>query len=192
MIKVFYDLETTGLSAIENGIHQIAGMIEKDGVIVETFDFKVRPNPNKKITEEALAVAGVTLEQVLAYPTMERVYKQFKLLICKYIDKFNRKDKAFLIGFNNRNFDDNFLRTFFMDNDDPYFGSLFWSASQDVMVLASHYLERRIQNMPNFKLMSVAKELGILVDETKLHDGSYDVNLTYLIYRIVTGVAFEF
>ena len=192
MIKVFYDLETTGLSAIENGIHQIAGIIEKDGAVVETFDFKVRPNPKKKITEEALAVAGVTLEQVLAYPPMERVYKQFKMLICKYVDKFDRKDKAFLIGFNNRNFDDNFLRAFFMDNDDPYFGSLFWSASQDVMVLASHYLERRIPKMPNFKLMSVAKELGLLVDETKLHDGSYDVNLTYWIYRIVTGVECEF
>lgn len=40
--------------------------------------------------------------------------------------------------------------------------------------------------MENFQLRSVAKYLGIEVDETKLHDAKYDIYLTLEIYKIVT------
>ena len=36
---LFFDLETTGLSSTENGIHQISGCIEIDGMEKEVFDF---------------------------------------------------------------------------------------------------------------------------------------------------------
>ena len=45
--------------------------------------------------------------------------------------------------------------------------------------------------MPSFKLKRVAKELGILVEEEKLHDAVYNVYLTREIYRIVTGLELE-
>ena len=39
--------------------------------------------------------------------------------------------------------------------------------------------------MENFKLMTVAKELGINVDESKLHNAEYDIYLTEKIWQIV-------
>jgi DNA polymerase-3 subunit epsilon len=37
--------------------------------------------------------------------------------------------------------------------------------------------------MENFKLKTVAQEMGIEVDESKLHDAKYDLELTYQIYQ---------
>ena len=37
--RFFYDLETTGTNPGKNGIHQISGMIEIDGIVMEQFNF---------------------------------------------------------------------------------------------------------------------------------------------------------
>jgi DNA polymerase-3 subunit epsilon len=188
MIKLlFFDLETTGLYPGKHGIHQISGAIVIDGVEKETFDYKVRPNPAAQIEQEALDIGGVTKEQILAYPAMIEVYVKFTQMLSKYVDKFKKDDKFFLVGYNNIAFDNQFLRGFFLQNGDKYFGSWFWSNSIDVMVLASQYLLEQRTGMIDFKLKTVAKEVGINIDETKLHDATYDIALTRAIYTIVTN-----
>ncbi len=182
----FFDLETTGVSPAKNGIHQIGLEIVIDGITKESFDLKVRPNPKAMIEQEALDVAGVTKEQILAYPPMEEVYSRLTAMLGRYVDKFKKTDKFFLVGYNNASFDNQFLRGFFMQNGDNYFGSWFWSNSIDVMVLATQYLMDRRSNMENFKLATVAKEMDIAIDESKLHDASYDLYLTRAIYDKIT------
>lgn len=189
--KLFYDVETTGVDERKHSIHQISGCVEIDNEIVEYFNFLTRPNPKARIEEEALKVGGVTLEQIQAYPPMEVVFGQLKALLRKYCDPYDKKDKFYLVGFNNRGFDDRFLRAWFEQNEDQYFGSWFWSNSLDVMVQASEYLINRRVNMTDFKLMTVAAEVGLVVDESKLHDAKYDIELTRSIYRIVTGLDYE-
>ena len=170
----------------KNGIHQISGQIVIDGEVKESFDYHVRPNPNAVIEDEALNVAGVTREQVLAYPPMQEVYNQFVATLGKYVNKYDKKDKFFLVGYNNAAFDNQFLRGFFLQNGDKYFGSWFWSNTIDVMVLASAYLVTRRPDMENFKLSTVAKTLGIEVKDESLHDAMYDIELTHEIFKIVT------
>lgn len=187
MKLVFFDLETTGTNPGKHGIHQISGQIVIDGVVKESFDFHVQPNPKALIEEEALKVGGVTREQILAYPPMQQVYQEFVAMLGKYVDKFNKKDKFFLVGYNNAAFDNQFLRGFFLQNGDVYFGSWFWSNSIDVMVLASAYLATRRSEMENFKLSTVAKTLGIVVNDDSLHDAMYDIELTKAVFDIVTG-----
>jgi len=182
---LFFDLETTGLKPERNGIHQMSGSIVIDSLVVETFNFKVQPNPKAEIDQSALDVAGVTKEQVLAYPEMKIIYNQFTEMLAKYVDKFNKTDKFFLCGYNNASFDNQFLRGFFLQNGDNYFGSWFWSNSFDVMVLASKHLAANRYKMPDFKLKTVAKEMGIDVDESKLHDALYDIELTMGIYNLI-------
>lgn len=182
----FFDLETTGTNPGRHGIHQISGEIMVDGVTREQFDFKVRPNPQAQIEEDALKVGGVTKEQILAYPPMYDIYRKLINMLEKYVDKYNKKDKYFLVGFNNASFDNQFLRGFFIQNGDQYFGSWFWSNSFDVMVLATPYLAANRAEMENFKLATVAKALGIEVSEDNLHDASYDIALTKGIFQIVT------
>lgn len=186
MKLVFFDLETTGTNPGKHGIHQISGQIVIDGVIKETFDFHVQPNPRAMIEDEALKVGGVTREQILAYPPMQQVYQEFVAMLGKYVDKFNKKDKFFLVGYNNAAFDNQFLRGFFLQNGDVYFGSWFWANSIDEMVLASAYLATRRPEMENFKLSTVAKTLGIVVNDDSLHDAMYDIELTKAVFDIVT------
>ncbi len=187
MKLLFFDLETTGTYPGKHGIHQMSGMIVIDGEIKEKFDFKVRPNPQAEILDEALEVAGVTREQILAYPPMGEVYHQFvNGILAKYVDRYNKTDKFFLVGYNNASFDNQFLRGFFLQNGDKYFGSWFWANCMDVMVLATPYLAARRAEMKDFKQGTVAKALGIPVDDDKLHDALYDIEICKAIFDIVT------
>lgn len=186
MKVVFFDLETTGLLPNKHGIHQMSGDIVINGETKESFNYKVQPNPKAQITQEALDVAGVTKEQIMAYPPMGVIHDQFTTMLEKYVDKFDKKDKFFLAGYNNASFDNSFLRAWFLQNGDNYFGSYFWANTIDVMVLATPYLADRRSKMINFKQGTVAKELGIEVDDSKLHDAMYDIQICRAIYDVVS------
>jgi len=191
IVKIFYDLETTGVDFMKNGIHHISGLIEIDDEIRDEFDFRVKPHPKSVIEDKALEVSNTTREDLEGFAGMEVTYRKLLEILGKHCDRFDRKDKIWLIGFNNRKFDDLFLRKWFELNKDAFFGSWFWSDTLDVMVLTSQYLIERRRSMKNFKLQTVAHELGIVVDESRLHDAKYDLELTRDIYRIVTGLEIE-
>lgn len=181
----FYDLETTGTNPGRNGIHQISGEIVIDGKSLETFDFKAQPNPKAQIEDAALAVGGVTREQIMAYPPMGQVYTKLVTMLAKYVNKYDKTDKFHLVGYNNRGFDDNFFRGFFLQNGDNYFGSWFWADSIDVLVLASTFLADRRAELPNFKLATVADFLGIDTTAGKLHDASFDIYVTKAVFDFI-------
>lgn len=174
------DVETTGTNHWQHSIHQISGMIIIDGEIKETFDFKVAPHPKAKIDPKALEVSGVTEEQIRAYPPQATVYAQLIDIFSKYVDKYDKLDKFFFAGYN-AIFDNNFVRAFFVQNGDEYFGSWFWAGCLDAMVLALYILTGVRHKMKNFQLATVAEFLGIEVDESKLHDATYDNYLTYQV-----------
>lgn len=187
MAKIFmYDLETTGIDYKTNGIHQISGFIKIGGVKVESFNFHVRPFENDVIEEEALQVGGVTKEQIMAYPSGFEVHQKLIAMMSKYVDRYDKKDKFFLMGYNIGPFDNQFFRAFFDKCGDPYFGAWFWSNCIDVMPLATQYLLERRAAMENFKQGTVAKTLGIAVEDDKLHDAAYDMDVCDKIYEIVT------
>lgn len=190
MKAFFYDLETTGTNPGRNGIHQISGEIVIDGTTVETFDFKVQPNPKAQIEDAALEVGGVTREQIMAYPPMGQVYNQLVAMLGKYVNKFDPKDKFHLVGYNNRSFDDNFFRGFFLQNGDKYFGSWFWADSIDVLVLASMLLADHRHELQNFKLATVAEYLGIDTTAGKLHDAAFDIYVTKAVFNHIMRVMF--
>lgn len=185
----FFDLETTGLNAVTNGIHQISGRLYVDFKFCAEFNCNVRPFLKDVVEDAALAVSGKKpedLQNELHYPPMA-VYKSITKLLANNCDKFDKQDKIFLCGYNNASFDNQFLRSFFEKAGDKYFGSWFWSSPIDVFVLASQYLMESRHRMIDFKLGTVAKELGIEVLEDSLHDAFYDLYLTEAIYTKVTG-----
>lgn len=184
MKLLFFDLETTGLMHWKNGIHQLSGIIEIDGEIKEYFDLKIQPNPKATIEDDALKVAGITRETFETYIPFNDGYKLFVSIISKYVDKYDKKDKFHLVGYNNASFDNQFLRAFFVQNGDDYFGSWFWSSTIDVMVLAAHRLMHKRHEMKDFKLSTVASQFeNIEIDEAMLHDAMYDIQLTQQIYH---------
>jgi DNA polymerase-3 subunit epsilon len=191
MIKIFYDVETTGLNPKLHSIHQLAGIVEVDGSLVEEFNYTVRPHPKAEITKEAMSVCKKSEKEIRDYPEMSTVHKRFLKMLSKYVSKYDAKQKIHLVGFNNRCFDDLFLRAFFELNGDKFMGSWFWTDSLDVLCLASEYLQHRRSGMPSFKLKRVAKEIGLEVDQQGLHDALFDARLTRNVYRIVTGLEYE-
>lgn len=191
-MKLFYfDVETVGLDYRKHSIIQLSGMVEIDGIVVEEFDFKMRPHENSLIDENALLINKKSKDEILKYPKYEKQYKELKRLLLRHIDPYDRTDKLFLVGYNNSSFDNSFLRKFFELNGDSFFNSYFHSNSLDVMILAGQYLAIERHLMPNFKLMSVAKWLGIEVRKEDLHDALYDTVLTREIFKIVSGVAID-
>lgn len=179
---LFFDLETTGLNPAKHGIHQISGKVVIDGVVKEKFNIHVQPNPQAIVEDEALQVAGVTREEIATYVPFNVGYRQFVSIIEKYVDRYDKSDKFFLAGYNVAAFDAPFLRVFFLQNGDKFFGSYFWSSTIDVMVLAAYVLMEERAQMENFKQDTVAKKLGIVVDDSKLHDALYDIEICYKIY----------
>lgn len=183
---LFYDLETTGVKINKHSIHQIGLIMTIDSEEVDRLNIHVAPNPKAEIDPEALKTTNVTEEQIKAYQPMGEGYKQLISFISKHIDRYDRQDKAFLCGYNNAKFDDIFLRAWFEQNGDMYFGSYFWSGAMDSMVYATQRLRNVRKRMPDFKLKTVARQLGVEVDESKLHDAMYDIELTREIYYICT------
>lgn len=181
---LFFDLETTGTNPAKNGIHQISGKIIINGNVEDEFNIHIKPNPLAKIEDEALAVAGITSEDLQSdkYVPFNVGYNMFVGHLQPWIDKYDKKDKMFLAGYNVAAFDAPFLRGLFLQNNDPYFGSWFWSATVDVMILAMALLMEDRPKMENFKQGTVAKYLGIDVEDDKLHDAMYDIDICYKIY----------
>lgn len=182
MKTLFFDLETTGTNFWQHGIHQISGFVDIDGTDVDSFDIRLQPNPNARIEQSALEVANITEEQIKQYQPMKKGYLEFVSILDKYVDKYKKQDKFFLAGFNNAAFDNAFLRALFVQNDNQYFGSYFWPNPLDVYVLASERLKEQRTSMVDFKLRTVCQVMGIEVDESKLHDALYDVELTRKLY----------
>jgi DNA polymerase-3 subunit epsilon len=187
MKRFFFDLETTGVDWAKNAIHQIAIIIEINGKVVNTIDWRLKPFDGARIDDKALEVGNVTREFLDEQDDQGKVFKRLLRELGKHVDRFDRQEKFHLCGFNNRYFDDRFLRAWFERNDDLYFGAWFWPDSLDVMVLASQHLAHQRKHMKNFKLATVAETLGVKVDATKLHDGLYDVTITREAYNKITN-----
>lgn len=189
---LFYDLETTGVKPWRNGIHQIAGLIDIDGEIVEEFNLLVKPHPQADYDPKALEMAEhlkhptLTRREVAeSFPDMKEVHQQLTKILDKYVDRYDKKDKFFLCGYNNSQFDNQFFRFWFEQNGDPYFNAWFWINTLDVMVLATKYFRYERDKMEDFKLVTVARRLGITVEEEKLHDALYDIRLTRDVYYLL-------
>lgn len=179
---VYLDIETTGISCPESGLIQLAGAIEVDGVVMEQFNFQARPFPDDVVSEEALTVNGATSRELAMREKPSRVFEMFLTLLGRYVDRFDRSDKFYLVAYNAR-FDSEHLRAWFEKNGDKYFGSWFWHPAIDVMNLAATLLMGERADMLNFKLSTVAEALGLEIVEERMHDASYDIALTRLVFR---------
>jgi DNA polymerase-3 subunit epsilon len=159
MKRIYIDVETTGRDFRTCAIHELAGMIQVGGEI-ETFNFKMRPKDGATydIPEDHPYLKPIRPQDLVDYPDQREIYQQFKTLLGKYVDPYDKLDKFHVIGYN-VNFDIDFLRQWFVDNGDQYFGSWVWFPPIDVMILASTALAPVRHELLNFKLTTVYQYL---------------------------------
>jgi DNA polymerase-3 subunit epsilon len=188
---VFIDVETTGVDPERSGITQISGCIQIGETVVESFDYYVRPYPTDQIDDAALQVTGIDRRQFLPaddpnclkiggqlFEDPQTVYKRLVEMLAKHVNKFDKSDKFQFVGYNAHSFDMPFMRKFWEKNNDRYFGSWFWYPCLDVMLLWAQILQPVRFDLTNFKLMTIAAYAGLEVDESRLHDSQYDIELT--------------
>lgn len=192
-MKICYiDVETGGVDPKKHALLQIGGIIEIDGKEKERFNFKLYPFENDEVSEEALEKTGISikdLEEGVEYRDPKIVYKEFCKILSKYVDKFNKKDKFFLVGYNSHSFDFQFMVEWFIKCGDPYFMSFFWYPSIDVMILAATMFMEDRSEFVNFKLETVYKEIvGEELDSSRLHDAMYDIEITKELYLTLLDI----
>lgn len=185
MKKFIFDLETTGLNPEVHGIIQTAGIIALPNGVKHKFDFKHKPFPGQKLDPIALKITNTTPEMIETYSAPEKAYKALISLLGKYADKYDKNDKYIVMGYN-CNFDINFLRKFFLNNNDKWYGS--WFSSYDMIdvhklftALRGTGLYPELAALKNMKLETVANFYGI---EINAHDALSDIYATEALYDV--------
>lgn len=180
MNKILWlDTETTGIFPWKNGIIQIAGMIEIDGVVVDAFNYNCDIFPGDIVEKKALEVNGITMEEIAGFPKPNVIYNMLIDKLDKYVKKFNKADKFILAGYN-VGFDKDFMHQWFKKNKNNFFFSYIHGGCLDVISFAAHYcLTNRIM-LPDFKLGTVAGHFNI---DANFHDAMDDISATRDVYH---------
>jgi len=180
--KIFWhDVETTGLYKDENDIHQLALLIEINGEIVEEADIKMKPTRTENIDQEALKICNVTEEQIMSYPEAKIGYCQIQAILDKHINKYNKRDKAFVGGYNVP-FDYEFFNDFGKRIGQSKYG---WGSYLNhckvdpLQFVGTLQIKGLLPILANRKLGTFCEHFGI---EIKAHDALSDIKATRELY----------
>ena len=181
MKLIFLDCETGGLNKSKDALLQLSGIVEIDGVVKEDFDYYINPE-GKNVSEDALRVQNRDLSFFAGADSSKVVYRAFTTMLSHYVNKFDKRDKFTLIGYNAA-FDDGFLRQFFKDNGDNYYGSYFhWPALDVAQIAMWEFLDARDQ-FENFKLSTLYQFCFPNAEVSGVHDANFDVKITREIFQ---------
>ena len=97
---VIFDIETTGLSAINDSITEIGAIKVKNGEVIDTFSHLV--NPQREIPEFITKLTGITDEMVAEKPTIEKIVPLFQDFIKNSV--LIAHNASFDVGFIRENF----------------------------------------------------------------------------------------
>ncbi|KAA6320930.1 DNA polymerase III subunit epsilon [termite gut metagenome] len=181
---LWIDLETTGTDPYKNGICQMSGILDFNGEEIDRFNYNICPFPECEYTAEALKVNRLTEDQIRTFQPESEVFIQLNDKLKSHIQAYSKTDRYFIAGYN-ISFDKEFLFKFFNDRNKGILQFLVWGNPIDVMTLASQRLILDRPNLKNFQLTTVAKYMGIEVDESRLHDAMYDIELTRQLYYLI-------
>lgn len=184
----FVDTETTGTEVKVHGLVQLSGLVVIGGDIVDTIDLMMHPFREKAYSMGALEVIGKSREEIDAYPDPRTQHAMFLSFLSKHVDKYDKADKLRFCAYNAA-FDGSFVRQWFKDCNDKYFGSHFWYPLVDVAQTAFEAMtDKERSSLSNFKLATVAKFFGVDVKEDLTHEAMYDTLLAFDLYNKICDI----
>lgn len=165
------DVETTGLDPATHEIIQLAALIVIDDKTVSSFCRTMRPL-SKAIDDKALEIHGYTREQIYSFVHPVIVYGDFIHWLGKYINKYDKEDKAFFLAFN-ATFDLRFIEKLARIAKDNFLFS-FFSPNKilDPLMLARYMQYREIFSFESCKLEYLCNYFKIPL---KAHDALSDI-----------------
>lgn len=184
----FLDTETTGLDPNRHAIIEVGYIIDyvmgSNNVDTRHEDcFKMRPHDGAEISQGAIDVHGYSEDELKAFPSPDIQHANFTRTLSRFVDKFNRRDKLYFVGYN-AGFDLSMMYSWFRAVGDNYCGSWFFSPPIDVAtIVALNSFDCR-PKMPNFRLETVARHEGIIKDgdDVKFHSALDDVRVTRALF----------
>jgi len=180
MGKMFwFDTETTGTDPERHDIVSLGAIVQIDGNIECECEFSMFPFAPENAEAMALEVNGLTMEEINGYPDPRQAHKDLLLLLGRFVDKFNPKDKMVPCGFVTH-FDVAMLRAFFRKCGDKYYGSWFTSCSYDVMsTIAALVGQDRIPTLRDYRLSTILNHFEI--DNPRAHSAMNDIRSTLML-----------
>jgi len=188
---LWVDVETTGTDPKLHTVHQVAGQIVIDGIIIDKFNLEFRPAEGAEINDKALEVSDLTREQILLRTiSSEEAYEQFNNILTSHVDKYSKKDKYIFCAYNAK-FDADFLSEWYKRNGNKYFfGLILGGAYLDPLNLSLLYeIKKGEMIFDNHKLGTVAKYFGIELDNA--HDALADIVATRKVASRLFHVLFS-
>lgn len=183
---LFVDTLTTGINSERCGIYRIAGIIceEDKGTIRQKsgFDFLMRPFPQARITDESLAIGGMTRSRLIYLPDEKDVFKSFMSKIGEVIDIRHPKDKLYLVGLHSSTFDMPFIRAWFNRCGNEGFKNCFYVQTIDLSNLAAFVLMEERMNMANFYIDNMARTLNVTLHKDEKQSNIATIKTSIEIY----------
>jgi DNA polymerase III alpha subunit (gram-positive type) len=181
MDKQFYvDTETTGLDSTKCDIVSIGAIVEIDGVVVDKIDINMQPVQWDNITQTALDIQHVTIEDLKSRQPHEEGFKQFLAFVRKYSD-----GPKFLFAGHNIAFDIKFIKAMY----DRYSEDI----EKDFNMQTNHFTDslayaRMLKNslmLPDCKLHTVHKALFKEDYVHKTHSALSDCEATFRCIKVL-------
>lgn len=189
MTRVFIDVETTGLDPKTCSIIELGYIIVKDGKEVEKGIYNMKPFFGETLSDDLSKKLNLTNEEIQNFPDQTLAYNDFIEKLNKYIDISKYGDKAYFCAYN-ASFDMDFVREWFLRNNNSKFGYYFWFPYLDVMALASFILVDRRSHLRNFQLTTIYKEItGKTFDNA--HNALADIEATKDLFNILTAKIYQ-
>lgn len=176
---VWIDSETTGLDSLQNDILTLSIIIEINGRIEDKLNLEMQPFNYQSITDEALKINGMSVEQIKKFPQPHEAHKKIVTLFEKYVNRYDKNDKLTPCGYN-IGFDVDFLFKLFQKCGDPYCGSYLDYHKLDVASLVLFFKIRGLIDIEGYKLVDVCKALNI---ELNAHKAEDDIIATRKVFK---------
>ena len=153
------DIETTGMSYVNNEIIEIAALKIRDGMVVDSFSSLVKPM--KEVNYFITSLTGISNQMLSCADTIEEVLPNFILFLGKDV----------ILGHNIK-FDLRFLRA----NCEKYLNIQLENESVDTLGLA-----RKYSKAPDCKLVTLAEFYE--VNSSGHHRALRDCEMTFEVYK---------
>lgn len=154
--KIFLDVETTGFDPIRNDVISLGAVITDGSLsVVDEFYTTIKPNINKFISDDALAVSGFTRDQLIEHKPQRDACIDFMW----FLKPFLSEEPQSMVSHTNNGFDWRFVDWLFRKQDLNY--NLY-------KILRHDYQESTIK---------IARDLGH--SNNKLNDWAKKLNLNF-------------
>jgi DNA polymerase III alpha subunit (gram-positive type) len=181
MKYLFVDVETTGRYPNKHSVREIA-LLYHSGNTTEYFtsEFKFQ---DALIQTEAFTATNFTMEKYIALPDVSTEFPKVVNFLDKYINKFDKTDKAIFCAWNAK-FDKDFCFHLFKSQNIPLHSYVEYMYL-DIMPLAWYKLYKEKGYRGSAKLEDVYNFLmtGNEMDKEEWHRADFDVRATYKIAK---------